>query len=122
MLKIAIVEDDPMISEIYQKKFSDQGYSVIIATTGEQILDMAKKQKIDVILLDLLIPHLDGFEVIKNIRNGNYDKNIKIIVSSNMAEKEDQDRAMSLGANGFVIKARFTPSQLVEEIKKIIIE
>ena len=120
MLKIAIVDDDPMISDIYQKKFSEQGFEVSVATTGEQILDLAKKQKFDVILLDLLIPRMDGFEVIKNLRNGNYDKKIKIIVSSNLSQKEDQDKAMELGADGFVVKAQFTPSQMVEEIKRII--
>jgi DNA-binding response OmpR family regulator len=120
MTKIAIVDDDPMISDIYQKKFSDQGFDVVLASSGEQILEIAKKQKIDVILLDLLIPRMDGFEVIKNIRSGNYDSDIKIIVSSNLSEKEDRERALKLGADGFVIKAQFTPSQMVEEIKKII--
>ena len=120
MTKIAIVDDDPMITDIYQKKFSDQGFDVIVAGSGEQILDTAKKQKIDVILLDLLIPKVDGFEVIKTLRNGNYDQDIKIIVSSNLSDDENQKKAIKLGANGFVIKAQFTPSELVEEIKKII--
>ncbi|MFZ2192787.1 MAG: response regulator transcription factor [Candidatus Moraniibacteriota bacterium] len=120
MTKIAIVDDDPMISDIYQKKFSDQGFEVYLASSGEQILEMAKKQKIDVILLDLLIPKMDGFEVIKNLRNGSYDSEIKIIVSSNLSDDENQKKAIKLGADGFVIKAQFTPSQLVDEIKKII--
>ncbi len=120
MTKIMIVDDDPMISDIYQKKFSDQGFDVLVATSGEQALEMAKKEKIDLVLLDLLIPRLDGFEVIRQLRSGNYAKDIKIIVSSNLSEKLNRDRAFELGANDFIIKAQFTPSQLVEKIKKII--
>ena len=120
MTKIMIVDDDSMISDIYQKKFSDQGFDVLVATSGEQALEMAKKEKIDLVVLDLLIPRLDGFEVIKQLRGGNYAKDMKIIVSSNLSEKSNRDRAFELGADDFIIKAQFTPSQLVEKIKKII--
>jgi DNA-binding response OmpR family regulator len=120
MTKILIAEDDLMISEIYQKKFTEKGYEVLTAFSGDQVLDIAKKQKVDIVLLDLLIPRLDGFAVIENLRNGKYDANIKIIISSNLSQKEDRDRVMALGANGFILKSQFTPSEMVEEIKKII--
>jgi DNA-binding response OmpR family regulator len=121
MTKIIIVEDDPMISEIYQKKFVDAGFEVLAATNGEQVLALAKNNKIDLILLDLIIPKMDGFEVIKNIREGKeYDKNIKIIVSSNLSQREDQEKAVNLGANGFITKATYTPSELVSEVQRIL--
>jgi DNA-binding response OmpR family regulator len=119
-MKIMIVDDDPMICDIYQKKFSEQGFGVFVANSGEQALEIAKKEKIDLVLLDLLIPRMDGFEVIKRLRSGDYGKDIKIIVSSNLSEKSNLDRAFELGANDFIIKAQFTPSELVEKIKKII--
>ena len=118
MAKIIIVEDDPMISEIYQRKFSESGFEVMAADSGEQVLGLAKKNKVDLILLDLLMPKMDGFEVIKNIRSGDFDPKIKIIVFSNLSQKEDRDKAIKLGANGFVAKSDFTPSALVGEVKR----
>ncbi len=121
MPTILIVEDEPMISDIYQKKFQNQGFDVLTAVSGEQALETIKKQKkVDVVLLDLLIPKMDGFEVIRSLRSGRYDPNIKIIVSSNLSQKENRDRALALGANIFMVKAHFTPSQIVEEVNKII--
>jgi len=73
MAKVVIVEDDPMISEIYQKKFADSGFDVSAVTSGEQVLTLAKQEKVDAILLDLIMPKMDGFEVIRRIRQGAFD-------------------------------------------------
>jgi CheY-like chemotaxis protein len=118
--KIIIVEDDPMISEIYQKKFSESGYEVMAAESGDQALNFARKEKVDVILLDLIMPKMDGFEVIKHLRGDGYDPDIKIIVFSNLGQKEDQDKAIKLGADGFIIKSDYTPSDLVKEVGRIL--
>lgn len=120
MPKIIIVEDDPMISEIYEKKFSDAGFEVATAETGEQALSVAKQGKVDLMLLDLLIPRTDGFEVIKKLRDGNYDPDIKIIVTSNLSQREDQEKALKLGANGFLAKSEYTPAQLAVEVKRLL--
>jgi CheY-like chemotaxis protein len=121
MTKIIIVEDDPMISEIYQRKFVDSGFEVMVATTGEQVMALAKNNQVDVILLDLIMPKMDGFEVIEGLRKGeDYDKNIKIIVSSNLSQREDREKAMQLGANGFVAKSEYTPSELVAEVSRLL--
>ena len=108
-----------MISEIYQKKFTEKGYEVLTAFSGDQVLEMVDKQKIDIILLDLMLPKIDGFGVIQNLRNGNYDPEIKIVVSSNLSHREEREKVMALGANGFVTKSQFTPSELVDEIKRL---
>lgn len=120
MTSILIVEDDPMISDIYQRKFSDVGFEIFVAETGEQALAIAGKEKLDVVLCDLIMPKMDGFGVIKALRSGDYDPNIKIIISSNISEKEDRDKALSLGADGFVVKSEFTPSELVSEINSFL--
>lgn len=120
MAKIIIVEDEPMISEIYQKKFSESGYEIIAADSGEQALNLINKDKVDLILLDLIMPKMDGFEVIKNIRAGSYNKDVKIIVFSNLSQKENQEKAMKLGANGFIVKSDYTPSALVKEVTRIL--
>jgi len=119
MSKIIIVEDDPMISEIYQKKFTDAGFEVFAATTGEQALEIALKEKVDVVMSDLIMPKMDGFQVIQNLRSGVYDPNIKIIISSNLSQKEDRDKALALGANGFIAKSDFSPTELVAEVKRL---
>jgi two-component system cell cycle response regulator len=120
MKRILIAEDDPMISEIYQKKFSEGGFEVAAATSGDLVLSMAKKDIPDVILLDLMMPKMDGFQIIENIRKGNFDPNIKIIVSSNLSQNEDRERALNLGANGFVSKSDFTPGNLVKEVSRLL--
>ena len=120
MTKILIAEDDMMISEIYQKKFSEKGFEVFTAFSGDQVLGIVKKEKVDIILLDLLIPKMDGFQVTEKLRNGEYDPNIKIIISSNLSQKEDRDKVMALGADSFILKSQYTPSEMVEEIKKLI--
>jgi DNA-binding response OmpR family regulator len=120
MAKVIIVEDDPMISEIYQRKFVEAGFEIMAATTGEQVLELAKNNKVDLILLDLIMPKMDGFEVIEKMRGGDYDKEIKIIVSSNLSQREDREKALNLGADGFVEKAAYTPSELVAEVKKLL--
>ncbi len=120
MSKIIIVEDDPMISEIYQKKFADAGFEVILADSGEKVLELAKIEKVDAILLDIILPKMDGFEVIKNLRSGGYDQEIKIIVFSNMGQREDHEKALELGADGFITKSEFGPTELVKEIERLL--
>jgi DNA-binding response OmpR family regulator len=118
MTKVIVVEDDPMISEIYERKFLESGFEVHTASSGDQVLGLVKKEKADLILLDLIMPKMDGFEVISKVRNGQYDKDIKIIVFSNLSQKEDREKAMKLGANGFIAKSDFTPSGLIAEVKR----
>jgi len=120
MSRIAIVEDDPMIAEIYMKKFTSEGFDVIRAETGDELLKAAQEDKIDLVLLDLVMPKMDGFEVIKELRTGAYDPDIRIIVFSNLSQREDKERAMDLGANGFITKSDYTPSQLVEEVRRLL--
>lgn len=120
MQRVLIAEDDLMISEIYQKKFTDNGYVALTAFSGDQVLEIVKREKVDIILLDLLIPKLDGFAVIENLRNGKYDPEIKIIVSSNLSQREDCERVMALGANGFILKSQYTPSEMIKEVERLI--
>lgn len=120
MQKMIIAEDDPMLQEIYQMTFSEAGFEVFVAENGKKALEIIKKEKIDIVLTDSVMPEMDGFELIKNLRNGEYDKNIKVIMLSNLSQKEIQDKAMQLGASGFIVKANFNPDELVVEVKKII--
>lgn len=120
MPSIIIVEDDPMISEIYQKKFADSGYQVFLATSGEQTLTIAKKEKVDLVLLDLIMPKMNGFDVLENLRGRGYDPNMRVIVFSNLSSSEDREKAAKLGANGFIAKSEFSPSDLVKEVGRLL--
>lgn len=121
MPKILLVEDDPMISEIYQKKFQSSGFDVVPATTGKQVLEKAKAERFDLVLLDLILPEMDGMEILRELRTGQgYPADMKIVIFSNLNEKSDREKALALGANGFIPKADFTPSKLIEEVTRLI--
>lgn len=119
MVKIIIVEDDQMISDIYNKKFSDSGFEVYSVSSGDQALEVARKEKIDIVMTDLIMPKMDGFQLIERLRSGEFDSKIKIIVTSNLSQKDDRDKAISLGANGFVAKSDYSPSELVGEVRRL---
>jgi len=118
MSKIIIVEDDSMISEIFQRKFSESGFEVFLAENGKQALEIINKEKINVVLSDLIMPEMGGFELTKTLRGGGYDPNIKIIIISNLIDS--LENAIELGANGFLTKSAFTPTEMVNEVKKIL--
>lgn len=120
MSKILIVEDDPMLSEIYQMKLSSSGFEVFLAETGKQALEIIKKEKIDVVLSDLVMPEMDGFKLLKILRSGEYDPNIKIIMLSNLSQDDSRKEVLGLGANGFLAKSDFTPAEMVKEVKRMI--
>lgn len=120
MPKIVLVEDEPMISEIYQKKFSEVGFDVLTVDSGDQVLNIAKKEKIDLVLLDLILPKMNGFEVLENLKSGKYNPDIKVIIFSNLSQKEEREKAKKLGADGFISKADYTPSALVKEVQRFL--
>ncbi len=112
-----------MISEIYQRKFEGAGIEVGIAETGKEVFNKIKKDHYDLILLDLVLPEMSGLDVLKELKqSGKYDPQIKVIIFSNLNEKNDQDKAFALGADGFIPKSQFNPSQLVEEVRRMLNE
>lgn len=120
MQKMIIAEDDPMLQEIYQMTFSGADYEVFMAENGKKALEIAKKEKIDIVLTDSIMPEMDGFELIEVLRGGEYDKNMKVIMLSNLSQPEDRNKAIRLGATGFIAKSDFDPDQLLKEVKKIV--
>jgi len=121
MSKILFVEDDPFIAEIYKKKFEASGLDAVNVGTGKAVLRAVKEDPYDLVLLDLVIPEMSGKEVLKELRNNpEYDRNLKIVVFSNLSSAEDREECLSLGANGFISKTEFTPSEVVEEIRRFL--
>jgi len=121
MKKVLIVEDDPMLSEVYQKKFEKNGkFKVINASSGLEAQEKAKKEIPDLILLDLVLPEVDGFDVLAALRKEPTLDDTKIVPFSNLSQEDNKKKLEELGADGFISKAEYTPSQLVAEIEKIL--
>jgi len=120
MTKILVVEDDIFLANAYRIKLQKVGFEVIIVTDGVEALEKIKSEKIDLIILDLIIPKIDGFGVLAEIRSKEEYKNIPILVASNLGQSEDLNRAMKLGANDFVVKSDTPLDMLIEKIKKLI--
>lgn len=118
--KIVLIEPDDFLAEIYSAKFRQEGFKVKRAADGEQGLKLVEREKPDIILLDILLPKKDGFEVIRELKSQNGLNKIPIIVVTNLGQKEDIDKALALGAADYVIKAHFVPSETISTIKKLL--
>lgn len=118
--KVLIIEDDGFLASIYAQKLELEGFEVAFATNGEDGLKLAQKDKPDLMLLDLLMPQMDGFEVLEKVKADPATKDIKVLVLSNLGQKEDVDRCMKLGVVGYMIKAHSLPEETVKRIKEIL--
>lgn len=117
---VLIVEDDVFLSDLYKTKLELAGYKIFAAYDGEKGLEMAKKNKPSIILLDLVIPKLTGFQVLEGIKADASIKDVPVIILTNLSQKDDVDKGLAMGANDYLIKAHFMPSEVVEKIKKLI--
>jgi len=119
MKQILLVEDDPFLIDIYTTKFKEMGFVIEVAQDGSQAMRKIAEKKIDLVLLDIVLPHVDGWEILKKIREEPGLKDLKVVILSNLGQQSEVDKAFSLGATKYLIKAHYTPSEVVEEIKKI---
>ncbi len=118
--KILLIEDEEMLLKMYSLKFSKEGFKIIQAKDGEEGLKLIKTEKPTLILLDIILPKLDGFTVLKELKKEEMTKNIPVILLTNLGQNEDVKRGLSLGAVDYLIKADLTPTQVVEKVKKIL--
>lgn len=120
MKTILIIEDDDFFRELIRKKLTSKDFSFLEAVNGETGIEMMKEKKPDLVLLDLLLPNIDGFEVVTQIKSDPEISNIPIIVLSNLGQKEDIDRALKLGASDYLIKSQFDIDQVIEKITNVL--
>jgi len=118
--KILIIEDDRYISKMYQLKLSLDGFDVQVADNGRIGVDKVKEFKPDIILCDILMPELDGFEVIKMVKADEESKTIPILIMSNLGQEDHIQKGLALGALGYIVKSQYTPSKVVDKIKEIL--
>lgn len=117
---VLIVEDDFFLLNIYSTKFEGEGYTVFIAEDGEKGLALAKLKKPDIILLDVLMPKLDGFGFLRDIKKNQDLELIPIILLTNLSQRKDIDKGLAMGADDYLVKAHFMPSEVVEKVETIL--
>ena len=120
--KILIVEDDKFLRELISQKLTKEGYDICEAIEGEEGVRKVREEKPDLVLLDLILPGIDGFEVLTQIKNDPDLSSTPVIILSNLGQKEDIKRGLELGAVDYLIKAHFTPGEIIEKIKIVLKE
>jgi DNA-binding response OmpR family regulator len=118
--KILLIEDDPFLSSMYSTKFEMENFAVLAAVDGEKGLKLALNENPDIILLDIIMPKMNGFEVLEKLRDNAVTKDIPVILLTNLNQKDEIEKGMTLGATDYLIKAHFMPSEVVDKIKKVI--
>ncbi len=116
--KILIIEDDEFLSGMYITKFSKEGFSVFFSETGEDGLNRAKKEKPDLILLDILLPQMNGFEILKKLKEDTATAMIPVIILTNLSQESDIKRGYELGAVDYLVKVYNIPSDVVKKVKE----
>jgi CheY-like chemotaxis protein len=120
MPKVLIAEDDKFISSAYRVKLSKAGYDLKLVQDGKEAIKALEDFSPDLIILDLIMPNMDGFAVLKEIKNSEELKDIPVLVSSNLGQKEDVERAEKLGASDYIVKSDLSMDTVVEKVKKLI--
>jgi len=118
MSKIAIIEDDAAISQMYRIKFETEGYDVDTAENGKLGLELIDKMKPDMVLLDLMMPEMNGDEMLQKLRKTAFGSDVKVIILTNMGESEAPAIIKELGVLAFIVKANMTPRQVADLVKK----
>lgn len=118
--KILIIEDDKFLRELIGQKLLKEGYDIVDAVDGEQGIKSIKNEKPDLVLLDLILPGVDGFEVLTKIKEDSKIAQIPVIILSNLGQKDDIEKGLKMGAVDYLIKAHFTPGEIIGKIKLIL--
>ena len=118
MNKILIIEDDKFLRELICRKLSAEEFEALEAVDGESGLKAIKEKKPDLILLDLILPGMDGFEVLTKAKDDPQMALIPVIILSNLGQREDIERGLKLGAIDYLVKAHFTPNEIIDKVKQ----
>ncbi len=120
MNKILLVEDDELLIDILKRKLEEEGYECVVARDGEEGLKKVKEEKPDLVLLDIILPKMSGFEVLEAIRKDPEIKETSVMVISNSGQPVELERAKRLGAKDWIIKTEFDPQEVLDKVKKIL--
>ena len=117
-VKVYIAEDDQFLVKAYQMKLAQAGFEVFVAYDGQQLLDKLKEGDPDIILLDLIMPTMDGFVTLTQLHADGVTQRVPVIVASNLGQEEDIRRAKELGARDFILKSNVSLQAIVDIVHK----
>ncbi|OGY24413.1 MAG: hypothetical protein A2172_01740 [Candidatus Woykebacteria bacterium RBG_13_40_15] len=120
MAKILIVEDDPLISRLYEKIFSFERYEISLAKDGQEGLDKARLEKPTLILLDIMMPKLNGLQVLERLKADPETKGIPVVMLTNLSGEKDAETALSKGAVKYIVKSEHEPKEVADMVKGIL--
>jgi len=115
---IVLIEDDPFIKQMYANKIEEMQIKALSALNQDELQSILSKQKVELILLDLVLPNLSGFDILKWLKIKSKAKDIPVIVLSNLSSQTDISRAFELGAVDYIVKSNYTPTEVMRTIKK----
>ena len=118
MAKILLIEDDQALAGMYEMKFREEGYEIDVAGDGEEGLERIRSNRPDLVLLDIVLPKKDGYQVLEEIRNDEQIKDVQVFVLSNLGQNGEIEQGKNKGADDYFVKASLTPTQLVEKVKE----
>jgi two-component system, response regulator len=118
--KVAIIEDDMAIVQMYRTKFESEGYEVATAPDGITGLQLIETFQPDIILLDLMMPNMNGLDMLGRLRNQPSGKNAKVVVLTNMGDTETATKVFKMAADDYIVKAELTPKQVAERVKALL--
>jgi len=116
--KILVVEDENSLREMYQTKLLAEGYEVFVAYNGKMGLSLAELERPNLILLDILMPDVDGYDMLEQLKKTPSTKKIPVIIFSNLSQKEEIEKGFKLGAADFIIKTSVTPTEISQKVAK----
>jgi DNA-binding response OmpR family regulator len=121
MAVILIVEDDPYVQRMYKRMFSRKNYELIIAANGESGITLAKEKKPDLVLLDIMLPGINGLEVLEKLKSDSETEKIPVLMLTNLGDEAIIEKSKSLGANFYMVKADFSPDEVMNEVDKYLV-
>ena len=122
MAKILLVEDDNSLREIYEARLQAEGYTIVTAKNGEEALVIAKQDRPDLIISDVMMPNISGFEMLDILRNTEGLKNIQVIMLTALGQTEDRERAGRLGADRYLVKSQVTLEDIAKVTRELLVE
>jgi DNA-binding response OmpR family regulator len=118
--KILIVDDEKLLNDLYATKFKKEGFTVVSAFNGEEALAVAHREDPDLILLDVLMPKLNGIEALQQMRQDEALKDTPVVILSVLGEPDDISQGLEAGANGYIVKGQSSPAETVDKVKEIL--
>lgn len=119
-IKVLLVEDEQMIVQMYKIRMEDEGWEVFNTDRGSEAIKLAKSEKPDIILLDIILPETDGFSILKELRSEASTKKIPVMMLTNLGQESDQNKGKEMGVNGYFIKSQHTPRDVITKIENLI--